>query len=279
MGDVSVTDMRDLMFNLTDDFNIEPLDIPAFEKQFDQYFDYSLFYSYDIQASTLLQTAAGLTLKGADNNCLPQLNLTGTVANTDFTNLNESKKIYSSLEMKQPQAVWTVGVNLNVPLYNDSALGVFEQARANYATAMLNTQLLQQQRLEALRLALSQHINIALSLVEADKNVEISMKVFSNSGKQFQAGLSTLFDLLSYETTLTNSLLNRTSLRVAYMQNIALIRFLTASVFLQGENNNCIQILDITTLPEFNLRISDRPKVSETMENFLQRRNKVWKKR
>ncbi len=285
MGDISVTDMRDIKLNLTDDFAITKIDQDKFQSQFNQYFDYALKFNYNIQASTLRQTVAAYLLKGADNDCLPQLDVVGQLTQQNFQTGNKAKELFSPLDMKKPESDWSLGINFSVPLYNDGALGVYEQRRAAFSQSMLNTQLLTEQVLQNLRIALSDQLNIAARLVEADQNVEIAQKVFHNSEKQFKAGISTLFDLLSYENSLTSAILARTALRTSYMQNIALIRFLTASTFAQGdcgscsEDGSCIEILDVTTLPEFDLAVSDRPKGAGKIQEFLQRRRKEWKAR
>ncbi len=278
MGDVSVESMCDIMFDLTDDFAIQELNICEFQKQFKQYFEFALKYSFDIQSSTLKQTVAAYNLKGADNDCLPVLNFKGEINDTNFT-VKYAKELLSPLWMVRPQENWTLSARLEFPIYNDGAIGAYRQQKAAYSQAMLNTQLLQEQKLQDLRKTLSQQIILALRLKEANQNVEISKTVYDNSLLQFNAGISTLFDLLSYEGSLTSALVDRTGIKQSYMQNIARIRFLTASTFLQGDDLSCIEILDMTTLPEFDLPDSDRPKMSPRMEKFLQRRDKVWKKR
>lgn len=281
MGDVSITDMRDLKLNLTDDVKITPLNIPEFEAQFEQYLDYAMAHSYDIQASTLRQSASALMLKGADNNCLPQLNLVGELTELDFTNAREGKELFSPLHFEKPQTNWIIGVNLSMALYNDGAEGAYESQRATFAQDMLKTQQITQKKVEDLRGALSEQINLWLRLQEAEKSIAMSQQVYNDSFQKFEAGLGTLFDLLSYSNALTRALIERKNLTATYMKNIAMIRLLTASTFLQGEDNSCIEVLDITTLPEFNMFESDLPKVmcTGTRQTFQQTREKVWKER
>ncbi len=256
MGDVSVTDFKDEVLYLTDDFPLPPLDVEWFQTQFPYLLEYSIRHRYDIQASTLRQKQIYFLLKGANNDRLPTLNVTGQVTMPNFETGEAGKPLLSPLEMHQRQTNWSLGINIAMPLYNDGAMGVLQQRKAQYAQAILSTQLLMQQALTILPAALSSQIVLSAQLKEAEQNVRLNRLLFAEGVVKLQAGFISLFDLLSFEENLTTSLLQRNDFRKKYMQNIGQIRFLTATLFWQGENSDCIEVMDITSLPEIG---SGRP--------------------
>ena len=253
MGAVSVTDFEDLVLFLTNDFNLPPLDVELFQSQFPNFLEYSLSHRYDIQASTLRQKTACYLLKGADNDRLPTVNVTGQVTLPNFENGEAGKPLLSPLEMHRHQTNWSVGVNIAMPLYNDGAMGVLQQRKAQYTQAILATQLLMQQALTTLHSSLSNQVVLAHELDEAEQNVRLSRLLFAEGVVKLQAGFISLFDLLSFQDNLTTVLLQRNDIRRRYIENIAQLRFLTATLFWQPENSDCIQVMDITSLPEIGI--------------------------
>lgn len=272
MGDVSVNDFDDIPLYLTDTFELPPLDPIEFQTQFPQYLKHAITYRFDIQASTLRQIEAAYLVKGANNDRLPSLNVFGQVTTPNFEQNDAGKPVLSPWEMHRPQTNWTIGVNLAFPLYNDGPMGFLEQKQAQYSQAVLNTQLLQEQAITALRTALSNQITLMAQLKEADEAVRLNRQLYDNGVIQLQAGLISLFDLLSFESRLTNALLLRIGFRSQYMQNIALLHFLTSTTFNQGDDNNCIEIHDLASFPKFCIdKVAHNPK----MEKYLQRIKRI----
>lgn len=272
MGDVSITDFEDIPFDLTDDFPMPPLDTLAFQRQFRDYIHYASNYRFDIQASVLRQIQAYYVLKGAANNVLPTLNLVGGVNWQNFEAGEDGKPVLSPLEMHRPQTNWSIGVSLAFPLFDDGPIGIWEQEKAQYNQSVLSTQLLQEQAITALRTALSNQIVIMGQLKEAEESVRLSKLLYDNGVIQIQAGLVSLFDLLSFQSRLTNAYIQRISFQAQYMQNIALLRFLTSTTFEQQADSCCIKISNLNVFPEFR---TDNPKPSPRMEKYLEKIKRI----
>lgn len=274
MGDFSLCDPTDDPYDLTDKFPLPPFDPQEFEKQFEDYIFYSLEHSYNIIASTLRQREAYYFLKGARNETLPALNILGGVTDLDLVIGEDGKPVLSSLRMKKPQTNWTIGVTLAFPLYNDTAIGLYVEKKAEYIQSLLATQLLEQNAIASLRQALAQQITLALQLKESDANVRVSRILYDEGVIKLQSGLLSLFDLLIFESSLTSALVNRATIRMLYMQNIAEIRFLTATMFYQSEDG-LIHVLDATTLPAMQMDRSNAPlnrKLSQRAEERARQR-------
>lgn len=274
MGDFSLCDPTDDPYDLTDKFPLPSFDSLTFEKQFEDYIFYSLEHSYNIIASTLRQREAYYFLKGAINETLPTFNILGGVTDLDVTIGEDGKPVLSPLRMKKPQTNWTVGVSLAFPLYNDAEIGLYIEKKAEYIQSQLATRLLEQNAIASMRQALAQQITLALQLKEADANVRVSQILYNEGVIKLEAGLLSLFDLLIFETSLTSALVNRDTIRMLYMQNIAQIRFLTATMFYQSEDG-MIHVLDSTTLPEMQIDRSNAPlnrKLSQRAEERARQR-------
>ncbi len=251
MGDISVCDFTEFPMSLTDDIVIPPLDTTDFHSQFMNYISYATTYAYKIQAATLRQIEAEILLTGATNDRLPTLDVVGGVSTHNFEIGERGKPLVSPLEMHRPQTNWNIGVNFSMPLYNDGPIGEWQQRRAENAQAILAVQLAKQQLIASLRTALFQQVSLKAALNESEENVRISRILFEGGVIQLQANMISLFDLISFEGRLTNALLQRVSIKTQYMQNIALLRFLTSTIFKQTDDCDIIELLNVSNLPDF----------------------------
>lgn len=250
MGDTEVATCDDAYY-IVDEFPSADFDYVEFQETMGCLINYAIAHRYDIKASEMREEEAAVLLKGAYNEELPQVNVFAEVKTSDFKVGKRSKPLFSSLDMHHPETDWTIGFNFSFPLYNDSAIGDVRQQQAEKYKAMLNTQLLMQTTMKDLREALINQLSIAVELEKATKLVKENHLLVENETKKLRAGFSNLFFILDFENRLTDSLNSQVNFHKQFLQNIARLRFLSATLFRLGPNYDLIQLDDVTVLPDF----------------------------
>lgn len=248
MGDIDVCKCDIETLRLSNHFPMVPLDGQKFQELICGLIESAFHLRFDIQAASVREEEAGILLKGAINESLPELNLFGGVKRSDFRQGHSATPFLGPLDMHHPETDWTIGMNFSIPLYNDAALGDVKFQRARYQQTMLHTQQLMQTTVKDLTEAWKNQFSLASELDQASERVRLNQKLISEERKKLEAGFSTLFVLLDFETRLTDSLVEHVEIHKEYLQNIAQLRFLTGTIF-RPENCDQVSVIDVTTLP------------------------------
>lgn len=249
MGDTEVATCDDAYYTV-DEFPSADFDTKQFQEMMGCLINYAMAARYDIRASEMREEEETILLKGAYNEELPEVNVFAGVRRTDFKLGRRSKPLFNSLDMNHPETDWTIGFNFSFPLYNDAAIGDVRQQQAEKYKAMLRTQLLMQTAVKDLREALLNQLSIAVELEKANQLVKDNHLLVENETKKLRAGFSNLFFILDFENRLTDSLNAQVTFHKQFLQNIARLRFLSATLFRVGSSYDLIQLDNITTLPK-----------------------------
>lgn len=252
MGDVNLCGKDADQLLAIDNIPKVDLDVKKFQEVANELIHYATSYRYDIRASFFRQLAFEALLEGAYNQVLPEVNLRGAVNSTDFRRKGSAEPLLKPLKLKNPQTSFTIGLHISVPLYNDAAEGTLMQRQAQKSQSVLSTQLIVQTTIRDLRQAIADQINLTAELIKANSLVEINRTLIANERKKLLEGFSTLFVLLDFENRLTQSLSDQVDISKQFIQNVALIRFLTGTLLMNEGPASCIEVADVTLLPELN---------------------------
>lgn len=191
---------------------------------------------YDLIAAKKRETAANILVQGAENGLLPQLDLVAGFTQSNFEMNEKAKPLFRALYGGPPERDWSIGMSLSVPFYNDAAKGVLRQTQARRTQAKIRVHQLIQLSLRDLREALSDQATLAINLKESHEAVKDNQILIKNETKKLEAGFSTLFFLIDFENRLTDSLIQQVTIQKSLLQNIARLRFLSATLFIdQGD--------------------------------------------
>lgn len=234
---------------LTDDF-------PSFtflEEKFNQIrcflFERASQYRYDILANQKRMLAAEYLVLGARNETLPKLDVIGGVA---YKNYTAGDRVAPGGNRKGPgENDWTIGINLSVPFYNDRAKGILRQQLARQSQLRIRFQQLIQSSLAQLREAVNNQVSLARSLQESNEVVRENRLLVSIETRKLKAGFSTLFFLIDFENRLTDALVQQVQIHKQFLQNIARIRFLSATLF---KNEMCIDTISFESLTSLEFK-------------------------
>lgn len=252
MGDVDTRARDSDQLLAVDNFPPVQLDLQQFQNIAADLINYASIHRYDIQAARIREDVFDALLKGAYNQVLPEVNVRAGVSTRDFRLRGSAEPFLKPLKLKNPQTNWSIGVHVSVPLYNDAAEGTLEQRQAQKCQSVLVTKLLTQTTIKELREAISNQINLAAEVKKANALVSLNQTLIENERKKLLEGFSTLFVLLDFENRLTNSLSEQVSIAKQFVQNIALIRFLTGTLLKAETFLSCVEVVDVTVLPGYN---------------------------
>jgi outer membrane protein TolC len=162
--------------------------------------------SFDIQ---------GISVKTAQNQLLPELNLQGTVGVTGAdTKWGDS---WNNLINAKTYSVG-VGLNLSYPLGNQTAKSMYRKAKLEQEQAQLSLQNMEQQIITQVREAV-RAIDTSAKQIEAAKVAEqLAQKQAEAEQKKFQEGLTTNFQVLSYQEKLATAQNDYTKALVSYQK-------------------------------------------------------------
>lgn len=190
----------------------------------------ALISRFDVLASLTREKVAELILDGLFNSTLPQLNVFTEMTTRDFKVRDDARHLDSALYFKHPEFDWKVGVSLSVPFSNDEAIGAYKQGSAVLNQTILQTLFLKEQLIRDVLVTLQTQIDLGAQIEEANKAVAYYEKVVANETEKLTAGFTTLFELISYKNSLTDSLLLQNILYNQYSQNIANLRFFSGTL-------------------------------------------------
>ena len=246
IGDIDMCARDSDQLTLSDDFFITKLTAEDLYKMAKPLMDFAIVNRFDIKASNIRQEVARVLLKGATNQALPAVNVNTGVRATDFTN-GRHDSLLSPLHMQHPQTDLSIGLSFSMPLHNDSAEGLILQRKAEQLQSIFDTQLITQTTIANLREAVVNQITLLAEVEKTNELVRLNEELIANERTKLREGFSTIFVLLDFENRLTRAFSAQTIASKEYIQNIALIRFLSGTLLSQYDQ--CIELVDVTTLP------------------------------
>lgn len=206
--------------------------------------------SFNILASEMREDAAEDLVVGAYNETLPEVNVFGGWSKTNFTVNNEANQLLSPLLTGDAQYDSFIGLRISTPFWNDGPIGRYRQREAAQQQTVFQTELLTQELIRDLRTALNAHVNLREALTDALEAVEKAQILVTNENIKLKAGESNIFFVVDFETKLTQRLLDQTILTKQYFQNIATIRFLTATLLGMSPDLRIVQIENVMQYPD-----------------------------
>lgn len=236
-------------FNVMDDF--PPLPAPHKDLKCEEYFwtYIALKNSFNLWASKYREIAAADLLLGAYNETLPAVDVFGGWSKTNFTVNEEANDLLSPLTSGGAQYDTFIGIRFSTPIWRDGPIGRYRQAEASQQQTVFETQLLAQNLVRDLRIALNDHVNLWDAVQNAIEAANKAETLVINERIKLKEGVSTLFFVVDFENKLTQRLLDKISLIKEYFQNIAQIRFLTATLLTLSCDMKIAEIADVLRYP------------------------------
>ncbi|MBF8273385.1 MAG: hypothetical protein HW380_2490 [Magnetococcales bacterium] len=195
----------------------------------------------DLRAALLVEEKAGVQLKKAKNDLLPDLVVDMTVGamggDVDGSGLDNSMNGFTD-NLVYP--LWKVGVTLEYPFGNDAAKGMLSQRNM----AQMRDSMLVAETERTVRMGVKKSLNalqhqlpsVALSREEIKNywpSVEGSLEKYD--GNKGSASLSTLMDLLTLEEKLKQALIKNVTAKSDLAKGIVDLRFATGTILPNSE--------------------------------------------
>lgn len=237
-------------FNIWEDF--PPLPAPHKDLCAEEYFwtQVAINNSFNILASTIREAAAEDLVIGALNETLPEVDVFGGWSKTNFTLNDKANELFSPITSGDAQYDTFIGIKISTPFWNDGPVGRYRQREATQQQVVFRTQLLTQDLIRDLRTALSNHVNLWDAVHESIEASNKAQILVTNENIKLKEGVSNIFFVVDFENKLTQTLLEKTTLIKQYFQNIAQIRFLTATLLRLGPDMKIAEIGDILHYPD-----------------------------
>jgi outer membrane protein len=173
-----------------------------------------------------------LSVNVSQNQLLPQLDLVGSVGLTGSdTAWGDSMSDFTKFD----KYAFTIGANLSYPLGNNAAKSSRNKAKLQLDQTKLSVQNLEQQIIVQVRQAV-RAVESSYQAVEATKVArQLAEKQLDAEQKKFQEGLSTNFQVLTYQDSLAKAQSNETQAITGYNQALAALDQVTG-ITLQRHN-------------------------------------------
>lgn len=201
---------------------------------------------WDVQAAKLHEVALSLLLKGSINEALPQLDVFGSIINQENNRILSPQFGINDTS----QLDFSGGLVFSYPLFNDFALGLIRERKAELRQAQLITQRLKEQISVQFFEAWQNHIYLIAEIKEAATAVERFKKVVSDELKKLSEGYSNIFFVINYQNDLTNAQLREIDAYRRYAQNIVNFRFITGTLIKLNDNSSEFEIEPVVLWPK-----------------------------
>lgn len=248
MSMVEVNPCADEVFYTPDEFPEPKFSVEQLDNLRCMLLTNSIEERYDIESLILQQKAAGLLLLGSANNLLPDLDIIASVNQFNFDYRTTRDFPRGIGNRGPPQTNWLFGVSFQSPFYNDSAVGSWIQQKAVYESAVINIERGLEQALTDLRTAIANQFALGRQLKEAEETVRAYRLLVEAENQKMKIGFSTLYDLISFENSLTDALVQQVTIIKQYFQNIVLIRHLSATLLIPSDTIDAIQLENLLSL-------------------------------
>lgn len=172
----------------------------------------------DIKAADLATEAAKIEEERSKDDIRPDLSLIGGlgITGTDDTYGDSIDKSVSD-----PDNLWQIGINFSIPLSNDTAKGVYQQARANYNRAKTSGELLRQQIRRTVRTTI-RDVELAIKAIDATRKTSLAtLKRLEAEQAKFDSGRSTTFDVLAAQEAYAQALSQENLTEITYANILA----------------------------------------------------------
>lgn len=184
----------------------------------------------DLKASDLATEAAKIELARSEDEIRPDLSLTGGVG-VGATESSYGDALDNSLT--DPDNRWQLGLNFSLPLSNATAKGSFQQAKASYAIARTNGELLRQQVRRSVRTTI-RDVRLAIKALEATRKTSLATKKRLEAEQaKFDSGRSTTLDVLTAQEAYSEALSQENLTKISYANTLAEIDRIQGLVTLQ----------------------------------------------
>lgn len=205
--------------------------------------------SFNILAAKMREGAAQDLVIGAYNETLPAVDVFGGWSKTNFTVNDEANNLISPLTSGDAQYDTFIGIRFSTPFWNDGPIGRYRQREATQQQAVFGTQLLIQDLIRDIRIALNNYVNLKVAIANAAEAIEKAQLLVVNENIKLRAGESNIFYVVDFENKLTQTLLDKAVLIRNFFQNIAQIRFLTATLVKMSPDMRIAEISDVIHYP------------------------------
>ncbi len=208
----------------------------------------------DIVGSEYTIESAEISLKGAHNLMLPTLNVVGQVVAQNTTAPPQNPQpILSGLNMNNtPQAAWTVGLTLSIPLFNWAGKGDVITAKSNKFQAKINSQELLQKAISDTTVTVNNYYHLLGEIKNAEDAVTRFQTLYENENEKIKLGLTTMFELVQYQQQLITAQLSRISTLQSFYQNLAQMRLVSGWLLDVHLKDDLIAVEDLTIPPLLN---------------------------
>lgn len=207
--------------------------------------NFAMEQRFDIRANHIRETIANYWVKQAYNEYLPQLNAFASATKSYLYERGRRFPCVKYRDFSNTETDYRIGIHFSTPIPNHTGKGYVRQREAERQRAYLTTQQTTQRALFELKVAIANTSSLKEELKAANEAVEKSNLVVDSDMKKLRAGLVTLFDLLADKNRLVDNQLVEVDVMKVYAQNIANLRFLTATL-LESKDLDHVVINNVT---------------------------------
>ncbi len=184
----------------------------------------------DILASALILKNREILESSARNQVLPELDFqVGINASSPSPGLGSSVLLQST-DILSSNPNWSTSLSLRIPLFNESAKGLYKIARSKVYAQQLSHESLVQSLLHELSANLQDHPYLLAQLQETEKSVANFTALYQSELEKLKLGLSTIFKVVTFQQQLIGVRLQKNFARAAYMQHLGTIRYLSGNL-------------------------------------------------
>ncbi len=248
MGTVDTECISDILLYGIDPFPLldEKLDVCKLMKVLA---DYGVRHRLDRLASEIRIEELSVLVKGAENQKLPRLDFFYEFVLTQYKKDQRSRYFFSSYDFFNPQRDNSVGVIFSYPFCNNSAQGLFRRLKAEWQKQILSTEDLTEQIVSNIMDTWMNHIRLQQELQQATKAVKRFQNLVNDESKLLKEGLGNLFNLVDYQTRLTQSQNVQIEVKKNLAENLVNLHFYTGTLIKPGSNLCSIAVEDVTDIP------------------------------
>jgi outer membrane protein TolC len=215
----------------------------------DQYLETAANCRYDVQALRYNEDSNYISLLGAKNQVKPKVSVFGQMKYNDFERGQAATSVFKSFSFQEEKEA-SIGLSVDVPLCNDSALGGLDQRQSSYCQSVLNRE--QKQLVasgEVLQIWTNQ-LSLSMQKHNAYANVVRAQELLDDEKQKWLAGESDIFKVLDFETSLTRAELQEISSLKDYAVNIANLHLVTGTTLYCEKPLEEVSVQDLQTLPK-----------------------------
>jgi outer membrane protein TolC len=202
----------------------------------------------DLKAFYYKNRSADYTLKGAQNEMLPDLSLFLEGRKTNNGYESGATPFLEPFDMIKPKEEIKVGLSFTLPLYRSLGKGELIVARAQKRKVQYESDKLKAQVYSDLVTAINQYQSLVLELKNLNEAVLQARKYLHDLEALWKEGVSDLFKLLDAHSQLVIQRVRQVSAKGEVAKKIVEVRFLMG-LLVEEKKGKC-QIQNVNTLPQ-----------------------------